>query len=243
MKKVMFAAAVAAAGLVFGIESANTVGYTTTTARQGYTLFVPAFDNIGSEGLDIQKIVPNTEASGITIQTFTEAANMDVMYYYVPSGKAGAGWYTSGRGTAATWANKTFAKGEGFMAYFPSENITFNVSGEVGLATKTLENVRSGYTLMGNFRPVSYSIQKIVPATEDAGVTLQTFTDAANMDVMYYYVPSGKAGAGWYTSGRGTAATYADKSFAAGEGFMLYLPSVMNVTFQSAETTSSATGE
>ena len=27
MKKVMFAAAVAAAGLAFGIESANTVGY------------------------------------------------------------------------------------------------------------------------------------------------------------------------------------------------------------------------
>ena len=235
MKKVMFAAAVAAAGLAFGIESANTVGYTTTTARQGYTLFVPAFDNIGSEGLDIQKIVPNTEDAGVNIQTFTASATDDEVFYYVPSGKAGPGWYTSGRGTAATWANKTFAKGEGFMAYFPTANITFNVSGEVSLEAKTLNNVRSGYTLMGNFRPVSYSIQKIVPATEEAGVNLQTFTTSATDDEVFYYVPTGKAGPGWYTSGRGTAATYADKTFAAGDGFMIYLPSTMNVTFQSAQ--------
>ena len=231
----MFAAAVAAAGLAFGIESANTVGYTTTTARQGYTLFVPAFDNIGSEGLDIQKIVPNTSDAGVSIQTFTATADGDEAFYYVPSGKAGAGWYTSARGTAATYASRTFAKGEGFMAYFPTAGITFNVSGEVGLAAKTLENVRMGYTLMGNFRPVVYSIQKIVPATDGAGVSIQTFTDSADGDEAFYYVPNGKAGAGWYTSARGTAATYADKSFAAGEGFMLYLPSSMNVTFQAAQ--------
>ena len=35
MKKIMFAAAVAAAGLAFGIESANTVGYTTKTIPAG----------------------------------------------------------------------------------------------------------------------------------------------------------------------------------------------------------------
>ena len=235
MKKVMFAAAVAAAGLAFGIESANTVGYTTTTARQGYTLFVPAFDNIGSEGLDIQKIVPNTEASGISIQTFTDMAERDEVFYYVPAGKAGAGWYTNPRGTAATYATKVLAKGESFMAYFPTANVTFNVSGEVGLTAKTLENVRTGYTLMGNFRPMAYSIQKIIPATEATGVNIQTFTDMAERDEVFYYVPAGKAGAGWYTNPRGTATTFADKSFVAGEGFMIYLPSSMNVTFQAAQ--------
>ena len=88
------------AAVGFGeIESANIVGYTTTTARQGYTLFVPAFDDIGSEGLDIQKIKPNTESSGVTIQTFTSDANKDVMYYYVPNGKHanGAGIFSHGK--------------------------------------------------------------------------------------------------------------------------------------------------
>ena len=241
MKKIMIAASAALCAAVgFGeIESANIVGYTTTTARQGYTLFVPAFDDIGSEGLDIQKIKPNTESRGVNIQTFASDADTDVMYYYVPDGKHanGAGWYTRANGAATSYASKTFAKGEGFMAYFPTENMTFNVSGEVGLAAKTLENVRSGYTLMGNFRPVSYSIQKIVPATDASGVTLQTFTSEANKDVMYYYVPNGKHanGAGWYTRANGAATSYADKDFAAGEGFMIYLPSAMNVTFQSAE--------
>ena len=237
MKKIMIAASAALCAAVgFGeIESANIVGYTTTTARQGYTLFVPAFDDIGSEGLDIQKIKPNTEATGVNIQTFTATAEGETLYYYVPAGKAGAGWYANPRGTAATYASKTFAKGEGFMAYFPSENITFNVSGEVGLEAKTLENVRSGYTLMGNFRPVEYSIQKILPATDTTGVNLQTFTATAEGETLYYYVPAGKAGAGWYTNPRGTAATFADKVFTAGEGFMIYLPSSMNVTFQSAE--------
>ena len=104
MKKLMFAAAVAAAGLAFGIESANTVGYTTTTAREGYTLFVPAFDNIGSEGLDIQKIKPNVESRGVNIQTFAADADMDTMYYYVPDGKHanGAGWYTQTGRAAST---------------------------------------------------------------------------------------------------------------------------------------------
>ena len=46
MKKLMFAAAVAAAGLAFGSESANTVGYSTKDAEQGKFIILGAqFDN------------------------------------------------------------------------------------------------------------------------------------------------------------------------------------------------------
>ena len=121
------------------------------------------------------------------------------------------------------------------MAYFPSEDISLNISGEVTLTEKKLENVRQGYTLMGNFRPTSYSIQKIVPDTTAKGVNIQTFTTSAESDKVYHYVPTGKAGAGWYTSSRGTADTYANVTLEPGEGFMIYLPSSMNVTFQAAE--------
>ena len=213
------------------MESANVVGYSTTTIRSGYTLLIPAFDNVGSEGLDIQKIIPDTVADGVTLQTFTDGANMDTMYYYFPNGRSGAAWYTDARGRNK--AEKSFAKGEGFMTYFPSEGISLNVSGEVSLTEKTLENVRAGYTLMGNFRPVAFDIQKIIPDTVADGVTLQTFTDGANMDTMYYYFPSGRSGAAWYTDARGR--NKAEKSFDPGEGFMMYLPSSINVTFQAAE--------
>ena len=235
MKKLIFAAAAVAGMGAFALESANIVGYSTTTVRSGYTLLIPSFDDVGSEGLDIQKIVPNTTAKGVNIQTFTTSAESDQVYHYVPTGKAGAGWYTSSRGTADSYAKRTFAKGEGFMAYFPSEDISLNISGEVTLTEKKLENVRQGYTLMGNFRPTSYSIQKIVPDTTAKGVNIQTFTTSAESDKVYHYVPTGKAGAGWYTSSRGTADTYANVTLEPGEGFMIYLPSSMNVTFQAAE--------
>ena len=52
MKKVMFAAAVAAAGLAFGIESANTVGYTTKTIPAGkYMMVAVQFDKVGGTAL------------------------------------------------------------------------------------------------------------------------------------------------------------------------------------------------
>lgn len=237
MKKFMIAAAVAAvAGATFAdVSSANTVGYINTAIRSGYTLFVPQFDEVGSTGLDIQKIKPNTEATGIFLQTFTALAEGETGYYYVPAGKAGAGWYTAAAGRANQWASKTFAKGEGFMVFMPSSDISLNISGEVNTNAYTLTSVRSGYTLMGNFRPMSYDIQKIVPATESTGVFLQTFTALAEGETGYYYVPAGKAGAGWYTAAAGRANQWASKTFTPGEGFMIYLPSSMNVTFQAAE--------
>ena len=241
MKKVMFAGIAALCATVAvadsAIESQNIVGYNTTTAREGFSLFVPSFDDVGSEGLDIQKIVPNTlSETGIQLQTFTQTAGTDAMYYYKPAGGAGAGWYTKARARASDWAEKTFAKGEGFMVYFPTSGITFNVSGEVSLAAKTLENVRSGFTLMGNFRPTTYSIQKIVPdTTTEAGIQLQTFTQTAGTDTMYYYKPAGGAGAGWYTKARARASDWAEKTFEIGEGFMIYLPTSVDIVFQSAE--------
>ena len=237
MKKLMFAAAVAAGMVAFGdaIESQNVVGYINTAMRSGFSLFVPEFDSVGTEGLDIQSIKPSIETTGVNLQTFTDEADTDTIYYYAPAGKAGAGWYTKSRAFAADWAEKTFAKGEGFMIYMPSSGITLNISGEVSTEAKTLTSVRPGFTLMGNFRPMAYDIQKIVPAASATGVNLQTFTDEADTDTIYYYAPAGKAGAGWYTKSRAFAADWAEKSFTPGEGFMIYLPSSMNVTFQAAE--------
>ena len=58
MKKVMFAAAVAAAGLAFGIESANTVGYQTVTCQPNtWYLLGAQFQNTAGTSMTIQEFL------------------------------------------------------------------------------------------------------------------------------------------------------------------------------------------
>ena len=97
MKKLMFAAAAAAAGLAFGIESANTVGYSTKDAEQGKFIILGAqFDNVdgarkvngliaGVEGVayDDDNLFWTTAA-----QVQIPSANGYDTYYYLTDG-----WY------------------------------------------------------------------------------------------------------------------------------------------------------
>ena len=99
MKKVMFAAAVAATGLVFGIESANTVGYSTKDAEQGKFIILGAqFDNTdgarkvngliaGVEGVayDDDNLFQTTAAQ---IQVPNASTGGNDTYYYLTDG-----WY------------------------------------------------------------------------------------------------------------------------------------------------------
>jgi len=58
MKKVMFAAAVAATGLAFGIESANTVGYQTVTCQPNtWYLLGAQFQNTAGTSMTIQEFL------------------------------------------------------------------------------------------------------------------------------------------------------------------------------------------
>ena len=59
MKKVMFAAAVAAAGLAFGIESANTVGYATVPSISDgqYVALGVQFENCAGGAIPVKDLV------------------------------------------------------------------------------------------------------------------------------------------------------------------------------------------
>ena len=249
MKKLMFVAAVAAGMVAFGdaIESQNIVGYNTTSHRQYYTLVVPEFDSVGTEGLNIQTITPDATTLAsygggkVNIQTFTSGAAMSEKFYYFTAEEADdeetAGWYSDGIGV--TLASKTFAKGEGFMLYMPREGGSLTISGEVSLDAKTVP-FRQYYTLTGNFRPVPVNIQSLlVPSAtilESYGagkVNIQTFTSGAAMSEKFYYFTAEEADdeetAGWYADGIGV--TLATKTFNPGEGFMIYMPAAGDVTF------------
>ena len=94
MKKLMFTAAVAAAGLAFGIESANTVGFTSATSGADNNFITVPFNAVGFNTADIQQI-------GIS-----------------DGGAGGIGWGTE---TFAIWEGlPTVREGAGFFYYDPS---------------------------------------------------------------------------------------------------------------------------
>lgn len=62
MKRLMFGMAVAAAGLAFGVESANVVGYSTADLRAGFTMTGPCFLDVGSDAVDITSITVGGDA-------------------------------------------------------------------------------------------------------------------------------------------------------------------------------------
>ena len=236
MKKLMIStAALCAAVGVNALESANTVGYSQTDYRKKYTLVVPEFDKVGAAGLDVQTIKPvnidmdDYGEGDINIQTFTDLAEMSQKFYWFDANVSEtgvSGWHNAAGDTLAT---KTFTKGEGFMLYMPAAGGALNVSGEVNLDEVTIP-CRKKYTLMGNIRPVSVSIQDIVPLDVDmddygeGDINIQTFTDLAEMSQKFYWFDenvseTGKSG--WHNAAGDTLST---KTFAPAEGFMLYMP-------------------
>ena len=226
-----YCAAVGASAL----ESANIVGYNQTDYRRKYTLVVPEFDKVGESGLDIQTIKPvnvDMEDYGegdINIQTFTDSANTSEQFAWFDaevSETGESGWHNV---TGEELAEKTFAKGEGFMLYMPVADGALNVSGEVNLDEVVIP-CRRKYTLMGNIRPVAVSIQDIVPVDvdmEDYGegdINIQTFTDSANTSEQFAWFDaevSETGESGWHNV---TGEELAEKTFAPAEGFMLYMP-------------------
>ena len=235
MKKLMIAAVAAACGSAFALESANIVGYSQNDFRKKYTLVVPEFDKVGATGIDLQSITPvgiDMEDYGegdINIQTFTDSANKSEQFFWFDaevSESGESGWHDS---AGEELAEKTFTKGEGFMLYMPTADGKLNISGEVNLDEVTIP-CRKKYTLMGNIRPTTVSIQNIVPTgidMEDYGegdINIQTFTDSANKSEQFFWFDaevSESGESGWHDSAGEELAT---KEFAAGEGFMIYMP-------------------
>ena len=86
MKKMMFAAAVAAAGLAFGIESANTVGYQTVTCQPNtWYLFGAQFEKAGGSSMTIQEFIKGayeaTDAN-LTAPEIQMWTGNDYVHYY-----------------------------------------------------------------------------------------------------------------------------------------------------------------
>ena len=122
MKKVMFAAAVAAAGLAFGIESANTVGYHTVPSISGgqYVALGVQFESCSGGAIAVKDLVTvgsptATTAMGGSDQIWrwnTATAAWTKYFCYKPRGGT-ARWVVSTNTDAET--TDTIPAGEGFF--------------------------------------------------------------------------------------------------------------------------------
>ena len=213
MKKLMFAAAVAAGLAAFGdgIESANTVGYEDTAMRADFSLYTPMFKDITTNTMNIQDLKPmgdNVPDDGSIVLQTLDSAGMrgDVMLSWW-----GDGWYDINDDTPDTYLQR----GDAIWISFPDNTLSLNCAGEVSSAP-VASPLCDGFVAIGNPYPVNIDIQDLVPVAsegdvpESGEIVIQTL-DAAGMrgDVMLSWW-----GDGWYDVNDETPATL----LAPGEG-------------------------
>ena len=240
MKKVMFAAAMAAGLVAFGegIESANTVGYQQKAVRQFLSQAVCTFDAVGGGGLDIQKLIPVDENGDyigdgdITIQFNNQYGILDggAFSYYGEDeydDDCPAGWYNEDTDERVTF---TFDPAQGFDV-FAGTACVFQYAGEV-VTAQSFVPCRQFLSPQGNIRPVSVDVQTIIPVDGDddtatyigdGDITIQFNNQYGVLDHAYSYYGDDEydddCPAGWYNEDTDERVTY---SFAPGEGFTVF---------------------
>ena len=229
MKKLMFAAAVAAGLAAFGdgIESANTVGYNTAdfTGKTMVCVGVP-FNSTGATtfklgdftatGFDptsdmIQTIDPDT-ADGVDFYVYLDAATY---------GAALAGWWLDDLSEAVN--DMDFDVGTGFLGAFGAQEVALTVAGEVPSDPVTMDFTGKTMVIVPNPLPRTVTLSEVTAEGFDpTGDILQTI-DPDTADGVDFYVfldeaTYGAALAGWWLDDLSESA--ADVEILAGEALL-----------------------
>ena len=241
MKKIMFAAAVAAGLVAFGdgIESNNTVGYNTATSGSDNNFITVPFNAVGYNTADIQQIGISDGGAG-TIGWGTEmfsvwegvptVADGSEFFYYDPS------MDLSGEATTYYWGNASgekaafsIAPGQAVVVNCAAD-LSFSTAGDVPMTTVSFTTIADN-NFTGNPFPQAIDIQAISISDGGAGTIgwgTEMFsvwegvpTVAANSE-FFYYDPSmdlsGEATTYYWGNASGEKATY---SIPAGQGVVI----------------------
>lgn len=218
MKKVMFAAAIAAfcATVHADVVSSEIVGYAQKEQQSGAYSKVACFDGVAAEAMDIQDIVP-TQPDGeelydgaFQIMTQTDDLATDRTYFYLTAetaesidGVAKTGWFDDGMSYRLVGDDAvTFAPGEGFLVLSDFDDATVTFAGKVAKGD-TIVPIGSGANFCGNNALQALDIQAIAIGTEcdetgnvstpvddlyDGAFQIMTFTDDLATDKTYFYL-------------------------------------------------------
>lgn len=220
MKKLMFTAAVAAAGLAFGagVESSNMVGYTAKAVEAGrFYLIGTQFDKVGSDAvgsIDMNDLITlsSTISAGQYDDDFATAPKISVLnaaggyanYFYISDG-------TDGNDDPLgydCWCDKDgyeldasakLALGNGFWFSSPSANGTITTAGQVSeLASVTLDFPADKFMIRCNPYPSAVALQSLTTSATP-GLYDDDFSTAPKISALnaaggynnYFYISDG----------------------------------------------------
>ena len=260
MKKLMFAAAVAAglAAIGDGIESSNTVGYNTVTINKEFTILGIPFTGTTGAAMSIQDAVPycegmtkgNGSGAADSIQIMDSEGNYDV--YFMCNGyrakaaiSGGDGKWVKTDGSAVVSA-ATMPAGTPF--WFVSKNYstpyTITVAGQVLSTSSEQTPLNVTYQLIANPYPCDLPLNNGIPYVEGmvkgngsgAADSIQIMDADGNYDV--YFMCNGYRAKAAVSGGDGKwvktdgSAVVSDAVLPAGKGgwFVRKSASLANIT-------------
>ncbi len=208
MKKLMFTAAAAAAGLAFGIESANTVGYQTYESGMGIENIGAAFSPINASGewTATDKIYDTGAVSGdIVMMLNTEIFDLDAYQFngYDGSGNP-QGWtyFTSdpNTGDPVDAQVSSFTLGKGQVTYCqPADGVSgFLTAGEVQSGTSaTVAFETDGFFEFVNPFPKATTLGDLETFCQAGDILMVLNFDIFDLDAYQFNGKVGDVSQGW----------------------------------------------
>lgn len=211
MKKLMIAAAAAACGSVFALESANVVGYQANAVPTGYSMVTPSFVNvdgtdyaidnltlIGVNDMDASVQVVNEDGSWGTQGFWLNEAEYDGVVYP-------AGWFTDASGETA--ANITLKPGQ--AVFFKTTASAASVQSAGQVSGNVTMNLATGYSMIGNTTPANMPIDSItLVGVNDMDASVQVVNADGSWGTQGFWLNETEYDgvvypAGWFTDASG----------------------------------------
>ncbi len=226
MKKLMFAAAVAAGLVAFGdgIESANTVGYQEKDLTLGNNAFViqtflPMGKTAATTKLGDISVTDDWDPTGDFIATLQASGDVDTGYTYLIKdyaealGGTVAGWYKSEEvdggdvSVSGPQDDVVLPYAQGFLA-FNNSGAKLRFAGEVVAGDTELATTLGNNAFSGNASPVDITLADLTVSDDwdPTGDFISTLQASGDVDTGYTYLIAdyadalGGTVAGWYKS-------------------------------------------
>ena len=247
MKKLLTLVAIAAAIPLVAVESANVVGYTSTTCEAGKWYLIGCnFEAVSGSGVSIQDLVkgltPGSDASDSPTIQYWDGSKLQTLCFldFVWSDDAGdfvEAWADPLAGDMATF---TVDPGFGCWIKLPSAG-TFTCSGQVVAADETPKSVTINWQLMSNPYPVALSVNsaafdcsELAPGSDASDSPTIQYWDGEKLQTLCYldFVWSDDAGDFVYAWADPLAGDYSAVSFPPCTGFWIKGSAAGTITFK-----------